>query len=108
MNRPAVLILGATGRFGAAAASAFSEAGWRVLAQSRRPARQRTPGANQAPMPAHTQALRADLADIDAIVAAAAPFGVRTVVYAVNPIYTRWDTDLLPLARHGFAVAERL
>ena len=32
-----VLILGANGRLGRAAASAFAAAGWTVLAQSRRP-----------------------------------------------------------------------
>ena len=35
-NRPAVLILGANGRLGCAAAQAFNAAGWRVLAQVRR------------------------------------------------------------------------
>jgi hypothetical protein len=30
------------------------------------------------------------------------------VVHAVNPIYTRWDAELLPLFRQGLAVAEAL
>jgi nucleoside-diphosphate-sugar epimerase len=30
------------------------------------------------------------------------------VVHAVNPVYTRWDAELLPLARAGMDVAERL
>ena len=36
MTRPTVLVLGAAGRFGAAAVQAFAQAGWRVLAQQRR------------------------------------------------------------------------
>ena len=36
MSRPTVLVLGANGRFGAAAVNAFAAAGWRVLAQLRR------------------------------------------------------------------------
>lgn len=46
------------------------------------------------------------LADTEALARRAA--GARTVVYAVSPIYTRWDAELLPLARQGMAVAERL
>lgn len=34
--RCSVLVLGANGRFGAAAAQAFRDAGWRVMAQVRR------------------------------------------------------------------------
>jgi hypothetical protein len=30
------------------------------------------------------------------------------VIYAVNPIYTEWDAKLLPLARLGMDIAERL
>jgi nucleoside-diphosphate-sugar epimerase len=94
---PTVLILGAAGRFGAAATQAYAEAGWRVLAQARRP----LPG-----LPASAQAVAVDLADTAALAAAAR--GAGTVVYAVNPLYTRWPTDLLPLARLGMDVAERL
>ena len=36
MTRRTVLILGANGRFGAAAVKAFADAGWRVLAQALR------------------------------------------------------------------------
>jgi nucleoside-diphosphate-sugar epimerase len=33
---------------------------------------------------------------------------VDLVVHALNPIYTRWEAELLPLARQGMAVAEAL
>ena len=101
MTRSTVLVLGAAGRFGAAAVQAFAAAGWRVLAQARRAPAQS--------LPAGATALQMDLADagaIDALVAAGA--GSAVVVYAVNPLYTRWDAELMPLARHGMTVAERL
>ena len=92
-----VLVLGANGRFGAAAAQAFRDAGWRVLAQVRR-----TPAA-----PAEgIEAVTVPLADTDALARAAA--GASVVVHAVNPIYTRWDEEAMPLLEAGLAVAQRL
>jgi nucleoside-diphosphate-sugar epimerase len=96
-ERPAVLVLGAGGRIGAACVRAFAQAGWRVLAQARRPLPD---------LPADAVALAVDLADTDALVRAAA--GARAVVHAVNPPYTEWDASLLPLARLGMDAAERL
>jgi len=97
MSSPTVLVLGANGRLGHAAVQAFATAGWRVLAQARQaPAR----------LPAGATPLVHALDDADALVAAAA--GARAVVYAVNPLYTRWSRDMMPLARQGMAVAERL
>jgi nucleoside-diphosphate-sugar epimerase len=46
------------------------------------------------------------LQDTAALAARAA--GARAVVYAINPLYTRWDAEALPLARLGMDVAERL
>jgi nucleoside-diphosphate-sugar epimerase len=98
MTRPTVLVLGAAGRFGAAAVQAFAQAGWQVLAQQRRaPAR---------PLPGTVQVLDTPLADTEALAARAA--GAQVVVYAVNPVYTRWDAELLPLFHQGLAVAQRL
>lgn len=91
------LILGTNGRFGAAAAHAFAAAGWTVLAQARRPPSMTLPA---------IQPLRIDLADVDALVAAAT--GATVVVHAVNPVYTRWDTEVLALARLGMEAARRL
>ena len=98
MNTPTVLILGANGRFGAAAVQAFAAAGWRVLAQVRR--------ASATPLPRGAEAVEVALDDTDSLVARAN--GARAAVYAVNPIYTRWDAQALPLFRLGLDVAQRL
>ena len=92
-----VLILGANGRLGAAAARAFADAGWEVLAQVRR-------------APA-TRALRITplaipLGQTAALAAAAA--GASVVVHGVNPLYTRWDEEAMPLLRQGLAVCRAL
>jgi len=92
-----VLVLGANGRLGHAAVLAFAAAGWRVLAQARR-----TP----AELPHGAIHVAAALDDTDALAAAAA--GAHAVVYAVNPLYTEWARQMMPLARQGMAVAERL
>ena len=95
--RPAVLILGAAGRLGAAATQAFAAAGWRVLAQQRRA---------EVALPPGVQRLALALDDTAGLVQAAQ--GARAVVYGINPLYTRWETELLPLARQGMAVAQGL
>jgi len=98
MTRPSVLVLGAAGRFGAAAVRAFATAGWQVLAQQRRAPAARLPlGAEWVDTPlnqTHALAIRAA--------------GATLVVYAVNPLYTRWNAELMPLFHQGLAVAERL
>src|SRR4051794_15425655 len=87
-TRPCVLVLGANGRFGLAAARAFDAAGWIVLAQVRREA---APG-----MPERARLVRAPLESLaDALPAGAAP---SVVVHAVNPLYTRWNEEALPAA----------
>ena len=98
MTRPTVLVLGAAGRFGAAAVQAFASAGWRVLAQQRR--------APSPPLPGDAQWIDTPLGETDALARRAA--GAQVVVYAVNPIYTRWDAELLPLFRQGLDLAQRL
>ena len=95
-----VLVLGANGRFGLAAAQAFAAAGWRVLAQVRRDA--------AAEMPAGAELVRAPLAALADGTALAALPPVGVVVHAVNPVYTRWDEEALPAAHAGIDVAERL
>ncbi len=93
-----VLILGANGRFGHAAVQAFARAGWRVLAQVRR--------APATAWPANVASVVVPLDDTDALVRAAA--GASTVVHAVNPLYTHWESQALPLFRQGLAVASAL
>jgi len=96
--RRTVLVLGANGRFGLAAAQAFAAAGWSVLAQVRRDA---APG-----MPAKACLVCGTLAELPAALAGRdAP---EAVVHGLNPIYTRWDEEALPLARAGMDLAERL
>lgn len=92
MPLPTVLVLGAQGRLGRAAAQAFAASGWRVIAQARRAD---APGL-----------LRLPLGDTAALAAAAQ--GARAVVYAVNPALPRWQAEMLPLARQGMDLAERL
>lgn len=96
MSRSTVLILGAAGRLGSAAVQAFAAAGWRVLAQQRK----------NTPLPPGAERLSIALDDTAALAARAT--GAQVVVYAVNPPYDRWDTELLPLARLGMDVAQAL
>ena len=98
MTKSTVLVLGANGRLGDAAVHAFCDAGWRVLAQARR--------APSKTLPAGAQGLSLPLDDVAGLAKAAQ--GASTVIYAVNPAYTDWDSQLLPLARHGMAIAQQL
>jgi nucleoside-diphosphate-sugar epimerase len=93
-----VLVLGANGRFGLAAAQAFAAAGWRVVAHVRRDAAEG--------MPAGAELVRAPLGALaDALAGQPAP---SVVVHGINPIYTRWDEEALPAARAAMDLAERL
>ena len=94
-----VLVLGANGRFGLAAAQAFAAAGWRVVAQVRRDPAQT--------MPPSAEIVRAPLAALGAGDALAALPHIDVVVHAVNPLYTRWD-EALPAATTAMDIAERL
>ncbi len=79
MNKT-VLITGASGRLGSAAQLAFQAAGWRV----------RTLSLRSGQVPARPD------------------FPVHALLYASNPAYTRWDTELLPAARSAMDLAQRL
>lgn len=93
-----VLVLGSRGRLGRAAVLAFAAAGWNVVAQARRPSSEGfAGGVKETILP---------LEDVDGIVAAAR--GASVVVYGVNPLYTDWTAQMMPLARSGFAIARRL
>ena len=97
MTRRTVLVLGANGRFGSAAVKAFTDAGWRVLAQARRA---------QPTLPSGVEVLNIPLGETEALAAAAA--GAEVVVHAVNPPYTDWEASMMPLGRQGLDLAERL
>ena len=90
-----VLVLGANGRFGLAAAQAFASAGWHVLAHVRRDA--------AAGMPARAELVRAPLAAVGDALAGRA---VDVVVHGINPHYTRWE-EVLPAAQTAMGLAER-
>lgn len=96
-----VLVLGARGRFGAAAARAFAGAGWRVVAQVR-------PGASDLPPLAGVEWVRADPADTQALSAAAA--GATVVVHALSPAYTHaaWRVEVPRLTDAAIAIAREL
>ncbi|MFA6313752.1 MAG: NAD-dependent epimerase/dehydratase family protein [Sterolibacterium sp.] len=93
-----VLILGANGRFGRVAVRAFAEAGWLVIAQARKPLVD--PGGG------HVRFLGLAATQQDAIVAAST--GAAVVVNAMNPLYTRWNTEALPLNANAIAIARAL
>ncbi|HEV7578664.1 MAG TPA: NAD-dependent epimerase/dehydratase family protein [Caldimonas sp.] len=102
MNRTAsartVLVLGANGRFGLAAAQAFAGAGWRVLAHVRRDA--------AIGMPVGAELVRAPLASLaEALAERPTP---SVVVHGINPLYTRWGAEALPAAHAAMDLAERL
>ncbi|MCY7306939.1 MAG: epimerase, partial [Rhodoferax sp.] len=97
-KQPAVLILGANGRIGVCLAPAILEAGWRVIAQLRR-----------SPDPRLPVAVKGTQTDIgNAVQLARDAAGASIVVHALNPLYTRWATELLPMASAAMDVAQRL
>jgi nucleoside-diphosphate-sugar epimerase len=97
-SRPTVLILGANGRLGLAAAQAFDAAGWEVLAQVRRDA--------VVGMPTRARLIHKPVDDLQAMAAQAA--GAQVVVHGLNPPYTRWASEALPLAQVAMDLAEQL
>lgn len=95
MTTNTVLILGARGRFGLAAARAFAAAGWRVLGHIRPTGLAPTPVAFGRPggdVPA-IEWLPIDLDDTAALARAAQ--GATVVVHALNPAYTNaaWQSQ---------------
>ena len=97
-----VLVLGANGRFGLAAAQAFDAAGWHVVAQVRREA--------AAGMPQRAELLRSSLTGVaQALAARPADRPQPTVVvHGINPVYTRWNEEALPALDTGIALAGQL
>jgi nucleoside-diphosphate-sugar epimerase len=95
-----VLILGARGRMGLAAARAFAQAGWHVHAQVR-------PGASGPSIPG-VQWLPIAPEDTGALAAAAR--GANVVVHALSPAYTHkaWRAHVLRLTDAAIAVTREL
>lgn len=95
-----VLILGARGRFGLAAARAFAQAGWKVYAQVR-------PGAS-GPAIAGVQWIAAQPGNTAALAAAAR--GAEVVVQGLSPVYTHkaWAADLPGLTQAAIDAGREL
>jgi nucleoside-diphosphate-sugar epimerase len=95
-----VLILGARGRFGQAAADAFAAAGWQVVAQMR-------PGGAALPI-AGVRWIEAQPQDTAALAAAVPDAAV--VVQALSPLYTHraWRREVPRLTQAAIAIAREL
>ncbi|WP_417679069.1 NAD(P)H-binding protein [Roseibium sp.] len=92
-----VVVLGATGRFGRAAITAFRASGWTVRGFSRS-----TPD----PRPADAQEwMTGDAHDRDSVINAAE--GCDVIVNALNPPYPLWRRDLPVFTRNVIAAAWR-
>ena len=91
-----ILVLGAAGRLGHAAAEAFRDGGWSVVSQVR-------PGfAKHAPR--RTQVVELDALDHAAVGKAAHRADV--ILHALNPRLTQWRQHALPLAYSAVTAAE--
>ena len=96
-----VLVLGARGRFGLAAARAFAAAGWRVIGQMR-------PDALPPPAP-EVEWRGIELQDTPALLAAAA--GASVVVHALNPTaYSNaaWKAESAPMLTAAIGLCRAL
>lgn len=95
-----VLILGARGRFGRAAARAFAQAGWKVIGQLR--------AGGEAPRIPGVQWLPAEPGDTAALAAAAR--GATVVVQALSPVYTNkvWRKEVPRLTQDAIDITRAL
>lgn len=98
-----VLILGARGRLGLAAARAFAQVGWHVLAQVR-------PGAARAALPAIPGVWWMPVAVGDTAALAAQADGAQVVVHALNPAYTHkaWREEAPALMEAAITITRQL
>lgn len=100
---PTVLILGARGRLGLAAARAFAQAGWQVLAQVR-------PGARSQALPAIGGVWWMPVAVHDTAELLRQARGAQVVVHAISPAYTdkAWRLEALGLLDAAIAATQQL
>ena len=100
MTASTVLVLGARGRFGQAAARAFAAAGWQVVGQMR-------PGGAALPIAA-VRWIDTDPQDTAALAAQAS--GAQVVVNALSPVYSHkvWKREVPRLTRAAIAVTREL
>jgi nucleoside-diphosphate-sugar epimerase len=95
-NQKTIVILGAAGRIGDAAAKAFLEAGWRVKGVARK--------AKAATLRQGVEVVQADAYDLQSLIKAVE--GADVILNALNPKYTEWETTVMPLATNVMAAAE--
>ena len=91
-----VVVLGAAGRVGDAAARAFVAAGWRVKGVAR--------NAKAAELAPGVEAVRADAFDRGSLIAACQ--GADVILNALNPQYTEWAEKVMPMAENVIAAAQ--
>jgi nucleoside-diphosphate-sugar epimerase len=91
-----VIVLGAKGRFGRAAVTAFAAAGWQVRAFARSWA-----GSH---VPAEEEQLEGNASDIPTVTTACS--NVDVIVNALNPPYAAWARDLPRLTKSVIAAAK--
>ncbi|WP_339746622.1 NAD(P)H-binding protein [uncultured Maricaulis sp.] len=92
-----VIILGARGRFGRAAVTAFLEAGWRVRALARN-----WSGAPPAGRETRIEGNAFNTASLSAAVA-----GCDVIINAVNPPYPKWSREMPTLTKAVIAAAKQ-
>jgi nucleoside-diphosphate-sugar epimerase len=90
-----ILVLGAAGQLGRAAAQTFHAAGWDVASLVR--------GRSAADVEPGTELIEVDARDSEAVIEAAR--GADVVLHALNPPYTQWSAAALPLAEAAIAAA---
>jgi nucleoside-diphosphate-sugar epimerase len=89
-----ILVLGAAGRLGYAAAEAFRDAGWSVRGLVR---------------PKRAYAVPRDVEPVEAVTrneAVEAACGCDVVLNALNPVITKWQQNAMPLVYSAIAAAE--
>jgi nucleoside-diphosphate-sugar epimerase len=91
-----IVILGAAGRIGDAAAKAFLAAGWRVKGLAR--------NAKAATLRPGIEVVEADAYDRPSLIRAVE--GADVILNALNPKYTEWETTVMPLAENVMAAVE--
>lgn len=91
-----IVILGAAGRVGDAAARAFVQAGWRVKGVAR--------GDKGLALAPNVEWVKADAFDRAALIHACA--GADVVFNGLSPLYTQWRDTVLPMAENVIAAVE--
>jgi nucleoside-diphosphate-sugar epimerase len=95
LPQPRILVLGAAGQLGRAAALAFRTAGWSVASLVR--------GTSRSAIAPGTELIEVDARDGAAVIEAAR--GADVVLNALNVPFTQWATAAMPLAETAIAAA---